>query len=760
MSLERNKYLQLFLVVLLCVVVEYLCFGRIFYCPNDMTFAFGGDALFLYFNTAYHSCYGSGVMLESMNYPFGESIFMTDAQGALSILSSTLNDWGIDTCSHAVGIVNGMMMYLLPLCAIFVYLILRRYKLNIYFAMIVSVAITMMAPQTFRIVSHYGLSYPFYIPMCIYWVLRKYDLKRWEWKDLAFIFTAAFFYLNNPYVGFAGLMFVPIITIAKAMKSNAQSFYYQFVGVTSFIIVSGYAIIKLTDPFINRIKEQSGFFMYDVTPKGLFASKYGLINKILSKLHMAPSAGFESTVNFGLIPMITGIAGISYIIYSRRRNRFDIQIIPEANYKYIFLGAGVLGLIACNGIIPTFIETFIKENLSSLLLFKATGRFIWLAYFAIAIWAAWFIHYLANKSAYGNKSIAILSIVALIWMGESFMGLKQFNNDMSKHGNMFKRATNWKKYLTKNGINPEEYQAILALPIMQGWASKLTTPVPWRSQYESTTMALAAELPLVDGMLSRISLDHAMNIIQLGSHPLIHKEVVNDFPDERPILVMDMSMKNDLLPGENYLLSRSTALTKYEFFDIYKLELDSLRSVPTIDSIKLKYNEGKYSSPIYYNGFEDENISEEYRYDKGVKLINKGKDLLVTEIPIETEQDSTQIEVSFWTLFTPDHELTPNFLVKSIDQNGEILEEIKVGSQFSRDVKDNWVRVAATLNCSNKTRSIQILSSTEKEEIIDDLLIRNVEDHVVVDKDKKETFLWNNYLVGEMILFQSNRTKE
>jgi len=75
-------------------------------------------------------------------------------------------------------------------------------------------------------------------------------------------------------------------------------------------------------------------------------------------------------------------------------------------------------------------------------------------------------------------------------------------------------------------------------------------------------------------------------------------------------------------------------------------------------------------------------------------------------------------------------------------------------------VKDNWVRVAATLNCSNKTRSIQILSSTEKEEIIDDLLIRNVEDHVVVDKDKKETFLWNNYLVGEMILFQSNRTKE
>lgn len=748
MNIEQNKYLQLSFVVLLCLLVEYICFGRIFYSPNDMSFAFGGDALFLYFNTTYHTCHGSGIMLESMNYPFGESIFMTDAQGALSIVMSTLNNLGIDTCTYSIGIINGLIMYLLPLCAIFLFLIFRRFKLNVFYAITVSVAITIMAPQTFRIVSHYGLSYPFYIPMCIYWVLRKFDVKRWEWKDVFFIITAAFFYLNNPYVGFAGLLFIPTVTLIKFFKSKThKSFFYQYFGVTSFIVLLGYAIIKITDPFINRIKEQNGFFDYDVTLNGMLNSKYGFTNKLVSKLVSIPNSGYESTVNFGLIPFITLLTLMGLLVYYIVRKK-PIQITyPSYNYRYILLGALLLSFIACNGIIPHFIEEYIKSNLSSLLLFKATGRFIWLAYFSIAIWSAWWLHTKIVKRFFRNIGFGILIVISSIWMWESIDGFYQFNADMSKHGNMFKRTTQWKKYLAENDINPEDYQAILALPIMQGWASKLRTELHWRSQYESTTMSLTSGLPLVDGMLSRMSLDHAMNIVQLGSHPLIDKKLTNSFPNNKPILVMDMSESESLFPNEEYLLSRSKPLTKYKHFDMYRLEIDSLRFSPLIDSVQYNYSIGNYSEPIYYDGFINKNLEEKYRFDKGSFTLDIGEDKLVKEVKLNTLKDSVNMEVSFWTLFTPQHEHTPKFKIQSLDRNSQVIQTNMIDSQFSKDVSDNWVRISSIIEYSKDINSIRILSTSKKEEIVDNVIIRYHDSDVVVEEKDLDLILWNNYLI-------------
>lgn len=720
-----------------------------------MSFAFGGDALFLYFNTTFHTCHGSGIMLESMNYPFGESIFMTDAQGALSIFISTLNDLGIDTCTYSMGIINGLIMYLLPLCAIFLFLILRRFKLNIYYAMIVSVAITIMAPQTFRIVSHYGLSYPFYIPMCIYWVLRKFDLQRWEWKDLLFIGTAAFFYLNNPYVGFAGLLFIPIICFIKALQTlKNKAFFFQFFGITSIIVVAGYAIIKLSDPFINRIVEQNGFFTYDITVQGshgilngFLTSKYGFTNAILSKLYYISPTGFENTVNLGIIPLFTLLAAFIFLIIKLFKGSRSKIAYPTNDFKYIILGAFLLGLIACNGIIPLFMQEYIKANFSSLLLFKATGRFIWLGYFTLAIWSAWWLH---NKlQNLGSKKLvfSLLMLIGLLWITESFKGFYEFNEEMSKHGNMFKRSTNWKKYLAKNDINPEDYQAILALPIMQGWASKLTTALHWRSQYESTTMSLTTGLPLIDGMLSRMSLDHAMNIVQLGSHPLIDKQLADQFPNEKPILVMDMTGTDSLVTNQNYILSRSRPLTKYKFFDMYRLEIDSLRSSPVLDSVQKRFRDGDYDEPLYYNGFADINQNEFYRYENGSYIIEPGIDRMLHEIPMTGLRDSMEIEISFWTLFTPKHEHTPKFKIQSIGSNNKIIESISVDSQYSKDVHNNWVKITAILKSRMDIKNIRILSTSKKKELVDDILIRNLNTDVVVKRKEGNTLLWNNYLI-------------
>ncbi len=748
MKLLDNKYVQLSIVVILCLFVEYLCFGRILLFPNDEVFAFGGDALFLYFNTTYHACYGSGMMLESMNYPFGESIFMTDAQGGLSILLSSLRHIGFDTCDYGVGFVNGLILYLIPLCAVFVNLILRQFRINILLSVVVSVAIALMAPQTFRLGSHYGLSYPFYIPMCIYWVLRKFDLQKWEWKDLLFIGIALFFYLNNPYVGFAGLLFVPIITFIKIFRTKSfRTFYLQYFGVTFSIILFGYAIIKFTDPFVNRIKEQNGFFFYNIDLYGLFNSRFGFTSKVVSKFHILPGSGIENTINFGLIPLLAFVILPFILIYTVSKTKSLKSFLPSNSFGYIIIGGIFLGLIACNGILPQSVQDFISTNLRPLLLFKATGRFIWLSYFVIAIWTVWWLFGLVEKIESKYLRVAILTIIATLWMWEAYNGLHKYAHGLSINGNMFHRADKWKEYLKDNEINPDEYQAILALPIMQGWSSKFTTPIPWRSQYESTSMSITTGLPLVDGMLSRMSLDHAMNIIQLVSDPLIAKDLLNQLPDNRPILVMDMSESNPLPDNENYIISKSTSLSKYKHFDMYRLEIDSLRDVSIKDSVHNRYITLDYKSELHYNGFGNINTTEPYRYNKGVKVLNTGIDKLLYSTTLNDLKDSTAIEVSFWTLFTPLHEATPKFNIQSIDAQGKLIQNIYVDAQHSRDVKDNWVKLSAKLNSSKHINEIRVYSFSLKDELVDDLLIRYMDEDVVIDLSENSNYLWNNYLI-------------
>lgn len=748
MKLLDNKYLQLSIVALLCLYLEYLCFGSILLSPNKEVFAFGGDALFLYFNTTYHACYGSGMMLESMNYPFGESIFMTDAQGALSILLSTLKSFGFDTCNYSIGIVNGTILYLLPLCAIFVHLILRRFKVNIFLSITLSVAIALMAPQTFRLGSHYGLSYPFYIPMCIYWVLRKFDLERWEWKDLLFILVTTFFYLNNPYVGFAGLLFIPIITITKALRSKViKKFYLQYFGVTFSIILMGYAIIKLTDPFVNRIKEQNGFFVYNIDFFGLFNSPYGFTSKVLSRILTMPGSGIENTINYGIIPLSVLLflpIIITITIYKKRSlNNF----LPNKDFSYIVFGGILLSLVACNGILPQSVQDFVSANLRPLLLFKATGRFIWLSYFVITIWTAWWLSSLSQKIKSKYIKTIVLVLLSAIWIWESSSGLYKYAHKMSRSGNMFARSVKWKDYLKENKINPKEYQAILALPIMQGWSSKLSTPIPWRSQYESTTMSITTGLPLVDGMLSRMSLDHAMNIIQLVSNPLIKRDLITKMPDDRPILVMDMSESDPLPEHQDYILSRSQKLTTYKHFDLYKLELDSLQKTPSIDSVNQRYSNSDFGIAIHYNGFDNINTEDDFRFKKGVKTLKKGINKLLYSTELKPLKDSTELELSFWTLFTPLHEGTPKFNIQTFDIDGKQIENVYVDSRNSRDVKDNWVRVNAILKTSEKVKGIRVYSFSHKHEIVDDLLIRYLDEDVVIEGNGLNNYLWNNFII-------------
>ena len=164
-------------------------------------YAFGGDAFAIYYDLSYHVCHGSGVWFKGMNYPHGELIFLTDAQGALTVILKWINQNIINICDYTVGILHSLNVISVILTSLVLYYILKALKCGLITSVIFAPLITMLSPQILRLVGHFGLAYPVVLPICILWFIRKTNLKKFEKRDILFFITLLFFSFNNPYVG-------------------------------------------------------------------------------------------------------------------------------------------------------------------------------------------------------------------------------------------------------------------------------------------------------------------------------------------------------------------------------------------------------------------------------------------------------------------------------------------------------------------------------------------------------------------------------
>lgn len=87
-------------------------------------YTFGGDALTICYDIKYHVCHGSGTMFKGMNYPHGELIFLTDAQGALTMILQWINNL-VNICDYVVGIINFLNAFSVLIASAMMYYIFR-----------------------------------------------------------------------------------------------------------------------------------------------------------------------------------------------------------------------------------------------------------------------------------------------------------------------------------------------------------------------------------------------------------------------------------------------------------------------------------------------------------------------------------------------------------------------------------------------------------------------------------------------------------
>jgi len=748
---KRQQWLGALAAVVFLLLLARPIFKDYFTKPNSMMYSFGGDALMLYYNTTFHTRYDHGSMLRSMNYPDGEYIYLTDAQGSWSNALQWINRHVTDIAGQTVGFVNGLNLYLLFAAVVLLFFLLRALKVHLFTAILFAPMILLLAPQVRRLSGHFGLAYPFLIPMAMLWFLRKYRLGRLEKRDALMLGVSTFFTFNNPYTGFNINFFLVLagilVFVFEGFKLKNWKRPAIISGMGLFVLGLVFLDFKLFDPVNDRLNPQWGFFDYHATFEGLFHPPNSILYDWLKHNNFKiPEIEFEAMLNVGIVTTVA-LAVMLLMTFAApffRQNKPSLQrLVPEHR---ILLGASILlFLLAANTSLIKIPPAWLEENFSWLTMFKASGRLGWTFYFALTVTAVVFIDRLFRvTSPWFMASLFSLSVAGL-WNAEINQYIKPVFKD-SFQANYFDAAHEQEIFdvLRQNKIEITDYQAMLCLPKMMAWSDKILSDINFRTQLYGTRLSVATGLPMVNSMLSRIGLQHTLERVQMLSNPLVERTLLQKFPNQKDILLL---VGSDAIPelknGEKYLTDISEQVAETKDFSLYRLRLADLANSRAIQDAKSVFQSGKSSAPSLHLGY-DEAPSSQALYGAGSHQV-KAKEDDIYDFVSPFERD-TQMVFSGWTYLDKGKWSSGFWLLSVRDASGAELQNIKLESRKSNDVQDSWIRSEARFPLPRGAH-LQIKTFGYKPMLVDEVMLWPVGVSPIVNDPNSQTFLFENFKI-------------
>lgn len=693
--------IKAFIVIyLLFLFIEAIIFGPYLWKPNEFVFAFGGDALVIYYDMVYHICHGSGGLhFEGMNYPYGESLLMTDANAAITILLSWVNKI-IPICGMVPGILHGLILYLLPLTGIYLFLILRNMGVSPLMAIVFSILIAFLSPQMLRILGHFGLAFPFVIPMAIYWVLTWEKKVKFNRRDFIYGMVFLFFFINNPYLGFAATALIASYGMVHSIVSRRIIIKPILMGIVPTLI--GYLLIQYTDPFSDRVEMQWGFFHYFASIQGMFFPDGSLLYHLLSVFHI-PSVRFEGKINVGMVTTLVSMAGFialgKWVITGKTAPLLRI----EGRFKYLMWGSFLLFLYAANYSLYGFAKPFMEQYLGKLLMFKASGRMAWPFYFMLTLYAAIILDRLYRK--HEMKFKLLVAVAILIWGYEAMkFNLDRFQN--VHHSNPFAQQ-DFREQLKSLDINTSTYEALYMVPVVQSWMDKYYFPMHFESQFSGILISANTGIPMINAMISRPPMKSTLESIQIAGAPYILRNRWQQLKKDRPILLVLGNHHPTLTEGEEYLINQSEWIGDFANSKVYSLDPVKWKVGPLPpDSTLLVKDEFETTANTHQGIGQGKSIQS----PPGATILWQGE--------LDLNKTPEYIEVSLWFFMDTESYHLPVLKV-SCDP-----DQRNFFNRSSRDVKDGWTRHSIVIPYCQE---IAITVEGERAFLYDDLEIRAVE---------------------------------
>jgi hypothetical protein len=658
-----NRY---FWITLVCAcLVSWFYFGDIWSAPDSYLFTSSGDGLQGYYQASWHARHDSTYwQQQSLNYPFGESIFFTGGQPLIS------------NVAHALGVTDGMVgvsnVFLLSsgiFATLLVFLLLGRLGVAGPYASLYSTGLVMLSQQWERLSGHFALSVMWAIPLLLWMFLRYFE----GWKEapvknryrtvaiVVILFVLGLIQLY--YLFFAAVLYgaFSIVFLLRSQISKKLIFLFQsaIMFVVPFILIQYlmHAGTEVTD----RTAIPWGFLVYRSSVWSYFYPFGMPYESWFAFLKPSTPLEWEGLAFLGLSTLLALLAAIA-------RGLRNLNWKLPADSRAVAMSSLMLASLLCVLVSLAFpfnlgFESLLYQ-LGSVQQFRGIGRFAFVAYYPITIFAV-----VAMFRAVGNsKAMHVLGVG---------IGLLLLVEGHARMGMMSKRITNPRQTaLSPNAefsfVESGKYQAIHPMPYVHIGSENIGFTAEDEAMRRLYDASYALGIPSTATVMSRTSLSQSFLSCGLEWEIMEEPAIVHQFPDQRPLLVL--VDREHIQERHERLLSFAEKLHSDSRFEWYSLPLSAFEEVRQLNE---RDAQQKLSACIYgangawmndsLNTFVQNDTTHSVRFSRGW--------LNIMEQPCLPQWASDTLAVSFWVSdFTRD--LIPRTVVEFIQYNlaGEVVD--------------------------------------------------------------------------------------
>lgn len=705
--------------------------------PNGYLFSSEGDGLKNYFTYAYHIKHDSTFSeMEGMNFPYGENFLYTDGHPVLSNTLQVVNSFFPSASDYSVAFLNVLMLLSIVLTFPILFLLLKKFKIDTWLALIFAFAIGLLAPQVFRLQGHLALSYSVAIPLSwIFYINFKESNRKWIWLFALFL-NALFWLFIHAYLGVMIVFFLSLLSL----------FEKKWLAIVSLIfpIIVFFAALKTTDIHPNRNTDALGFFLYNAELDDVFLPHAGHVKNIIQnslsfKLHQQWEAFSYVGFGFTLIAVFVVLFSLKSRLYSDKK----WPVFFANKTLNLALLASFFVLLFAMGLPFKWVPSLL-DYLNPVKAFRATGRFAWIFFFVFSVFCVVVIQQILNStsSKVRNISLVITLSIALIQCVEGFESHRHVGSSLAAQLNVFNREKLSSEYEEAlKLIERRGYKTMIALPFFHGSSEAFSRPLFTDIFEHAVIFSFHSGIPMMNANLTRMDMTESKNVIQILSPDFYYKPINSEL--KKDDLVLILCSTEPITKYEQALKNKSKIVFGGEHFDLLEITWGEIFESSAQNEIKRYMGRSQNSHGLYSNSY----------WHNEIQYGNKNSDWVLNEIKGGTLKAGEAYTASVWIGNKHQGDLNNHYrlIAEEFSPSGELLKSTEILAEQSQVIDGDWSLLECGFGVVDSNSSFKILLRGKKEDdhsvIVRDYLIYQNGVYFYRLNDDNDILFFNNQAI-------------
>ncbi|MGD1844631.1 MAG: hypothetical protein ACFB10_04480 [Salibacteraceae bacterium] len=617
MKEKQSFRVGLLLTVLLSTALLAWHYGELLPQLNRVYLGSSGDGIKNYYTLLYHVRYDSTYShFEGMNYPYGEQVVFTDNQPLLANTLRWFSNNVTDVSGYGVGAINGAILVSIILCALLLYLLCVRLKLPPWYAALIAVGLALFSPQVHRMSGHYALSYGFVIPLI--WLLYHRFFEQPKYLRSLAIGATVWLLAGFHFYYFAIGAFLLSLLLAirwlhqpgwKSLMSTAGHFALQV--LLPFVLLQLWFVF--TDSVTDRPSSPYGFLVFRATWKTSFLPLFYPYGKWLQGFFNMEWINWEGIAYVGLVVTVMTLVLSILALWWLLQRQWSRVLAPSGNpfLDQSILAAALLLFFSFGVPFNWGLEHWI-DGTGPLKQFRGIGRFSWIFFYVANLLAFyWLYHWSVRLQARQPNWKWIVVLPLLVLFGEGWLFSGRTNYGTHRIEALESRelpADHW-----SNTVSPDQYQAILPLPYYHTGSENLWIDAQGDILKQTLIASQQTGLPLMGVMMSRTSLSQTFNLLSLVLDPVEQLAVLEDLPNEKPLLLWVDKQQIERFPRQQQLLQFATPLWEGDNVVLMHLAVSDLKNA-RLRTLQQRDRIHSISRPFFEEGWSSTGQNEAFFY--------------------------------------------------------------------------------------------------------------------------------------------------